>query len=297
MILRAVSPILTASLLLAVLFATSLSTARGGDPFPLRYPASATTAGFPQLPAAPESGFPGDDPPEPRACNAPSFSLDASLTNDNRRTTGLVLGEGGFPPVQQSLISGRLKNVRCESVDLELSAWYSLHDASSFDEMQFRSRAIVEVMPNVHVYGGIAYYDNPDGLFATKSLYLIGGVEYPSVWGTTVKADYLRDVKEHGDWLTAMFLKSHELGSTRNGAVFTYKHGLGATATRNLPANSNTPSMTGVPSAFYRAILEIDDGPVTWYFEASPHVSFVSRATGVRKKHLLVTAGVRIEVP
>ena len=51
-----------------------------------------------------------------------------------------------------------------------------------------------------------------------------------------------------------------------------------------------------MPSAFYRAILEIDDGPVTWYFEASPHVSFVSRATGVRKHHVLVTAGLRFEL-
>ena len=296
MILRAVLPIRTASLVLAMLFAASPSTVRGGEPLPLRSPVSAT-AGYPQPPDAPEAGFPGDEPPEPKACNAPSFSLDASLLNDNRRTTGLVLSEGGFTPVQQSLVSGRLKNIRCERVDLELSAWYSLHDASSFDEMRFRSRAIVEVIPNVQVYGGIAYYDNPDGLFATKSLYLIAGAEYPSVWGTTVKADYLRDVKDHGDWLTVMFLKSHELGSTRKGAIFTYKHGLGATATRKLPANSNTPSMTGVPSTFYRAILEIDDGPVTWYFEASPHVSFVGRTTGVRKKHLLVTAGVRIEVP
>ena len=140
-------------------------------------------------------------PPEPKACNAPSFSLDASLLNDNRRTTGLVLSEGGFPPVQQSLVSGRLKNVRCERVDLELSAWYSLHDASSFDEMRFRSRAIVEVIPNVHVYGGIAYYDNPDGLFATKSLYLIAGAEYPSVWGTTVKGGLSARCK--GQWRLA----------------------------------------------------------------------------------------------
>ena len=156
MILRAVLPIRTASLVLAMLFAASPSTVRGGEPLPLRSPVSAT-AGYPQLPDAPEAGFPGDEPPEPKACNAPSFSLDASLLNDNRRTTGLVLSEGGFPPVQQSLVSGRLKNVRCERVDLELSAWYSLHDASSFDEMRFRSRAIVEVIPNVHVYGGIAY--------------------------------------------------------------------------------------------------------------------------------------------
>lgn len=286
MILCVVLQIRTVFLVLAMLSVSALCSAQTGELPPLRYPGSTATVGFPR-----------DTSPEKTTCNTPSFSLDASLTNDNRRTTGLVLGDGGFPPVQQSLISGRLKNVRCESVDLELSAWYSLHDASSFSEMRFRSKAIIEVMPKVHVYGGIAYYDNPDGMFATKSLYLIGGVEYPSFWGTVVTADYLRDVQDNGDWLTLMLLKSHEIWSTKEGAIFTYRHGLGATATRKLPANYYTPSMTGIPSAFYRAILEIDDGPVTWYFEASPHVSFVSRSTGIPKSHLLVTAGVRIEVP
>ena len=91
--------------------------------------------------------------------------------------------------------------------------------------------------------------------------------------------------------------KRHRLGSLRHGAIFYYRHGLGATGTRHLPGNTNTESITGVPSVFYRSLLEIDDGPVTWYMEVSPHVSFVSRATGVPKHHLLVAAGMRMDFP
>ena len=60
----------------------------------------------------------------PRACNSPGFTLDGSITNDNRRTTGLVLAQGDyFPPVQQGLGAFRLENVLCEKAHLEASAW------------------------------------------------------------------------------------------------------------------------------------------------------------------------------
>lgn len=246
-------------------------------------------------PFPPQIQIPGTEQPEPEKCNAPFFSLDAALFNANRRTTGLVLGEGGFPPVQQTLASGGVGNVMCQDADLELSVWYSLHDASDIIETRIRGRVIVEVMPRVRVYGGIARYRNPEGLFSRESIFFLAGSEYPSFWGTTVNADYLRDYKENGDWLTLTISKRHRLGTVK-GAVFNYRQGLGATATRKLPTNPQTSDLTGLPSAFYRAILEIEDGPVTWYFEASPHVSFVSRATGVRKHHVLVAAGLQFEL-
>ena len=252
----------------------------------------------PQLPTPPGMDLPQDEGPEYRACNEPSFSVDAALTNDNRRTTGLVLGEGGYtPPVQQTGLSGTLGNVWCQNADIEFSGWYSADDFSDLRETRVTGRVIVEVMPRVRVYGGIASWDNPEGLYRPNSLFAMLGSEYPSLWGTTFNADYKRDLRENGDWLTMMFSKSHEIGRTDAGAIFSYKQGLGATITRQLPGNIHTPEINGVPSAFYRAALEIDDGPVTWYVEASPHVSFVSRATGVRKHHVLVTAGLRFTLP
>jgi len=209
-----------------------------------------------------------------------------------------VFGEGGYtPPVQQSRLSARLNNIQCRKVDGEISAWYSLHDARVFEEKRFQARGMFEPFAHVHVYGGISYYDNPEDTFSSRSIFFIGGAEYPTVLGLTFNADYLWDAKEHGEWLTLQVTKRHKLGTIRRGAVFTYRHGLGATGTHSLPGNTNTPSITGVPSVFYRAILEIDDGPVTWYMEASPHVSFVSRATGVRKKHVLLAIGLRMDFP
>lgn len=235
--------------------------------------------------------------PEQRGCNVPSYSVDASLTNDNRRTTGLVLAEGGYwPPVQQSMLTARLNNVQCRKADGEISMSYSLHDARVFEEKQFRARGMFEPIPRVHVYGGIAYYLNPEGLFKSRSVFLIGGAEYPTAFGAMLQADYLRDVKENGDWLTVQIMKRHRLGRMRRGAVFYYRHGFGATGTRKLPGNEATPDINGIPSVFYRAILEIDDGPVTWYIEASPHVSFVSRATGVRDRHFLFAVGMRFDI-
>ena len=260
-------------------------------------------------PNAPSSGEPpwkaAERPPEieveeeaPRACNSPGFTLDGSITNDNRRTTGLVLAQGDyFPPVQQGLGAFRLENVLCEKAHLEASAWYSMHDVSTFEENRFQARGIYEGFPEVRLYGGFAYYDNPKGLFTSRSFYLIAGTEYPSFWGTTVQADYLRDIHESGDWLTVVVSKRHRLGSTQRGAVFSYRHGLGATGTRSLPGDVDTPSMTGVPSVFYRGTVEVDDGPLVWYLAASPHVSFVSPATGVPKRHFLVKAGVRLVMP
>ena len=253
-----------------------------------------------QFPDSPEVRFPRSDGDsgENRGCNVPSASIDASLRNDNRRTTGLVLAKGGyFPPVQQSMLTARWNNIQCRKVDGEISAWYSLHDARVFEEKRFQARGMFEPFARVHVYGGISYYDNPKDLFSSRSIFFIGGAEYPTVLGMTFNADYLWDAKEHGEWLTLQVTKRHTLGTIRRGAVFTYKHGLGATGTHSLPGNTNTASITGVPSVFYRAILEIDDGPVTWYMEASPHLSFVSRATGVRKKHVLVAVGLRMDFP
>jgi hypothetical protein len=239
-----------------------------------------------------------DEEDTPRGCNTPGFSLHGSLTNDNRRTSGLVLSEGGYaPPVQQGQAALRVENVLCERVHLELSGWYSLHDISIFKENRFHARGIYQGLPGVTLYGGFAYYDNPEGLYTSRSFYTMAGAEYPSFWGTTVQADYLHDIHESGDWLTVMVSKTHRLGATRNGAVFNYRHGLGATGTRSLPGDTDTPSITGIPSVFYRGSVEILDGPLVWYVEASPHVSFVSEATGVPKRHFLVAAGVRLEVP
>ena len=110
----------------------------------------------------------------PRACNSPGFTLDGSITNDNRRTTGLVLAQGDyFPPVQQGLGAFRLENVLCEKAHLEASAWYSMHDVSTFEENRFQARGIYEGFPEVRLYGGFAYYDNPKGLFTSRSFYLI----------------------------------------------------------------------------------------------------------------------------
>lgn len=235
---------------------------------------------------------------EERGCNSSSVSFDGSLTNDNRRTTGLVLSQGGYlPPVQQSLFVGRIENIRCERIHLEGSVWYSLHDVSAFKEKRFQGRAIYEPFSDVSIYGGLAYYDNAAGLFTATSSYLIGGVEYPTFWGVRFSADYLRDIRENGDWLTVMLTKRYRLGATESGAVFSYLHGFGATGTRSLPGDIDTPSMTGIPSVFYRALLEIEDGPVVWYAEASPHVSFVSRATGVPKRHFRIAVGLRMSFP
>ena len=253
-----------------------------------------------RFPDRPKSGFPDSeqDSPSQGECNAPGFSVDAALANDNRRATGLVLAEGGYaPPVQRSLLSARLHNVACRKVDAELSTSYSLHDVSSLEEKIFMARAMFEPLPRVSVYGGLAYVDNPEGLFRPYSAYLMGGIEYPSLWGTTFVADYIRDIEQHGDQVTLQWTKRHRLGSLPRGAVFYYRHRLGATGTRHLPGNRDTQSITGIPSVFYRSLFEIDDGPVTWFFEISPHVSFVSRATGVRKRHLLVSAGMRMDFP
>lgn len=231
------------------------------------------------------------------ACYQPYLRTDLSLLNVNRRTTGLVSGEGSFnAPVQQSEVAFGLERFRCEPITLEASAWYSLHDASRFEEKRFLARAVVDVIPRVRVYGGIAYYDNPPGLFASRSLFLFAGGEYPTFWKMIFSGEYKRDYYEHGDWLTLQVRKSHRLGTWR-GAIFRFDQALGATLTRDLPANSATPGVTGVPSIYYRAMLEVDDGPVTWYFEASPHVSYVSRATGVRKHQMLFAAGLRTTFP
>ena len=281
----------------AVVWTVSLE---GADPQPAAGLPRPAIFGPAQFPGGPEDRFPRPDgnSREKRGCNVPSASIDALLTNDNRRTNGLVLAEGGyFPPVQQSRLTARLNNVQCRKVDGEISAWYSLHDARIFEEKRFMARGMFEPFARVHVYGGIAYYDNPQDSLRSRSIYFIGGAEYPTVFGMTFNADYLWDVKQHGEWLTLQVTKRHKLGTIRRGAVFTYRHGLGASATHSLPGNTNTPNITGVPSVFYRAILEIDDGPVTWYMEASPHVSFVSPATGVPKKHLLVAVGLRMDFP
>ena len=285
--------ILAASVILA-------APLRSADPEPAARGSRSAIFGLQQFPGRPEIRFPTreDGSSDNRSCNVPSASLDASLANDNRRTTGLVFANGGYaPPVQQSMFTARLSNVQCRKVDGEISAWYSLHDAKVFEEKRFQARGMFEPFARVHVYGGISYYDNPEEFFRTRSLFFIGGAEYPTVLGMTFNADYLWDVKDHGEWLTLQVTKRHRLGAMRRGAVFTYRHGLGATGTHSLPANKATDSMTGVPSVFYRAILEIDDGPVTWYMEASPHVSFVSRATGVRKKHVMVAVGMKVDFP
>jgi hypothetical protein len=263
-------------------------------------PSRRANFGLGQFPDSPEVRSPRSDADsrEKRGCNVPSASIDASLRNDNRRTTGLVLAKGGYlPPVQQSMLTARLSNVQCRKVDGEISAWYSLHDAKVFEEKRFQARGMFEPFARVHVYGGIAYYSNPRDLFRSRSIFFLGGAEYPTFLGLTFNADYLWDAKEHGEWLTLQLTKRHKLGTIRRGAVFTYRHGLGATGTHSLPGNTNTPSITGVPSVFYRAILEIDDGPVTWYLEASPHLSFVSRATGVRKKHVMLAVGMTLDFP
>jgi hypothetical protein len=237
------------------------------------------------------------DEDAPRGCNTPAFTMQGSLTNDNRRTSGLVLSDGGyFPPVQQGQAALRLENTLCERVHLELSGWYSLHDVSRFEENRFQARGIYQGLPGVTLYGGFAYYDNPEGLYTSRSFYVMAGGEYPSIWGTTVHGDYMHDVHESGDWLTLMVSKTHRLGATEKGAVFNYRHGLGVTGTRSLPGDTDTPSMNGIPSVFYRGGVEILDGPVVWYVEASPHVSFVSPETGVPKRHFLVAAGIRLEV-
>ena len=270
------------------------------DPVPASTPTRLSTFGVAQFPDSPEVRFPrsGSDSAEKRGCNVPSASIDASLRNDNRRTTGLVLAEGGyFPPVQQSKLTARLNNVQCRKVDGEISAWYSLHDAKVFEEKRFEARGMFEPFARVHIYGGISYYSNPKDLFRSRSIFFLGGAEYPTFRGLTFNADYLWDAKEHGEWLTVQLTKRHKLGTIRRGAAFTYRHGLGATGTHSLPGNKNTPSITGIPSVFYRAILEIDDGPVTWYMEASPHVSFVRRATGVRKKHVMLAIGMMLDFP
>jgi len=237
------------------------------------------------------------DEDAPRGCNTPGFTLQGSLTNDNRRASGLILSDGGyFPPVHQGLAALRLENVLCERVHLELSGWYSLHDVSVFKENRFQARGIYQGLPGVTLYGGFAYYDNPEGLYTSRSFYLMAGGEYPSIWGTTVHGDYLHDVHQSGDLLTLMVSKKHRLATTRNGAVFNFRHGLGVTGTRSLPGDTDTPSITGIPSLFYRAGVEVLDGPAVWYLEASPHVSFVSPETGVPKHHFLITAGIRLEV-
>jgi hypothetical protein len=263
-------------------------------------PQSASPNSFfsmPQSRLPPGVGYPGEQQqPEYKRCNQPFVAADASLTNDDRRTTGMVLPKSGrLPPVQQTRLSGGVANAFCQDTDVELSGWYSASELSELQETRVSGRVIVEVMPRVKVYGGFASYDNPEGFYRPNSLYLMAGSQYPSIWGTMFSADYMRDLRENGDWLTLMFLKGHELGRTRQGAIFTYKHGLAATLTRQLPGDSDTPDINGVPSVFYRAILEIDDGPVTWYFEASPHVSFVSRETGVRKHHMLAVIGLRFD--
>ena len=264
---------------------------------PAEFPAADPEARFPDRP---KSEFPGvaHEGPKQGGCNVPGVAVNAALANDNRRTTGLVLAEGGYgPPVQRSLLTARLHNVQCRKVDAELATSYSLHDARVFEEKVFMARAMFEPLARVRVHGGIAYVTNPEGLFRSRSVYLMGGIEYPTLWGATFEADFIRDVKQHGDWGTLQVTKRHRLGSLRRGAAFYYRHGFGATGTRHLPGNTNTESITGVPSVFYRSLLEIDDGPVTWYMEVSPHVSFVSRATGVRKHHLLVAAGMRMDFP
>lgn len=243
-----------------------------------------------------DSGADEDD--GPRACNAPGFTLDGWITNDNRRTSGLVLAEGDyFPPVQQGLGQFRLENVLCEKAHLEVAVRYSLHDISRFEENRFHARGIYEGIPDVKLYGGFAYYDNPAGLYASRSFYLMAGAEYPSFWGTTVNADFLHDIHESGDWLTVMLSKRHHLHTTDHGAVFSYRHGIAATGTRSLPGDVDTPSMTGVPSVFYRGAIEVEDGPLVWYMAASPHVSLMSPATGVPKHHFLLTVGVRLVMP
>lgn len=268
-------------------------TARRPDEFPAPSP----TAHFPDQPKTKFIDLQQDDTKE-GGCNVPGLSANAALANDNRRTTGLVLAEGGFtPPVQRSLLTIRLNNVQCRKVDAELAMSYSLHDAHIFEEKMFIARAMFEPLARVRVYGGIAYVDNPEGLFRSHSAYLVGGIEYPSIWGTNFTGHYMRDVKQNGDWVNLQLTKRHRLGSLSRGTVFYFRHGLGATGTRHLPGNANTENITGIPSIFYRSLVEIDDGPVTWYFEASPHVSFVSRATGVRKHHMLVSAGVRMDFP
>jgi hypothetical protein len=250
----------------------------------------------PQVTQPPSVGFPGKSEPEYKRCNQPFVAVDAALATDDRRTNGMVLSENGFPPTQQTRLSGGVANAFCQDTDVEISGWYSAGELSYLHETRVSGRVIVEVMPRVRVYGGFASWDNPEGFYRSNSLFGMLGAEYPSLWGTMFHADYLRDLRENGDWLTMTFLKSHEIGRTRAGAIFTYKQGLGATVTRNLPGNLQTPEITGVPSVFYRAILEIDDGPVTWYVEASPHVSFVSRQTGVSKHHMLVMAGLRFDL-
>ena len=230
-------------------------------------------------------------------CYSPYLRTDLALLNVNRRTTGLVTGEGSFnAPVQQTEMAFGLERFRCDPVAFEASAWYSLHNGGRFEEKRFLARAVVDVVPKVRVYGGIAYYDNAPGLFASRSVFLFAGGEYPSFWGVIFSGEYKRDYFEHGDWLTLQFRKSHRLG-TWQGAVFRFDHALGATGTRDLPANTTTPGMTGIPSIFYRSMFEIDDGPVTWYFEASPHISYVSRATGVRKHQMLFSVGLRTTFP
>ncbi len=263
---------------------------------------------FSQIGAPPVSGEPPwqaaerdsntQDEDGPRACNAPGFTLDGSIANDNRRTTGLVLADGSyFPPVQQGLGQFGLENVLCEKAHLEVAVRYSLHDISRFEENRFHARGIYEGIPDVKLYGGFAYYDNPAGLYTSRSFYLMAGAEYPSFWGTTINADFLHDIHESGDWLTVMVSKRHHLHTTDHGAVFSYQHGLAATGTRSLPGDVDTPSMTGVPSVFYRGAIEVNDGPLVWYLAASPHVSLMSPETGVPKRHFLLTAGVRLVMP
>ncbi len=295
-LLRQLGPVLVCLLASAASAADPIVSLRvAGAP-----PQSGSPSSFfamPQSRLPPGASYPGEQEPEYKRCNQPFVAVDASLSNDDRRTTGFVLPKSGrFPPVQQTRLSGGVANALCQDTDIEFAGWYSASELSELQETRVSGRVIVEVMPRVRVYGGFTSYDHPEGFYRPNSLYLMAGSEYPSLWGTTFSADYLRDLRENGDWLTMMFLKSHELGRTREGAIFTYKQGLGTTLTRQLPGDADTPEINGVPSAFYRAILEIEDGPVTWYFEASPHVSFVSRATGVRKHHVLVTAGLRFEL-
>lgn len=239
----------------------------------------------------------GDSATADTECYSPYLRTDLALLNVNRRTTGLVNGEGSFnAPVQQTEMAFGLERFRCDPVTFEAGAWYSLHNGGRFEEKRFYGRAVVEVVPKVRVYGGVAYYDNPPGLFASRSVFLFTGGEYPTIWGVIFSGEYKRDYYEHGDWWTLQFRKSHRLGVWR-GAVFRYDHALGATATRDLPTNTTTPGVTGIPSIYYRSMFEIDDGPVTWYVEASPHVSYVSRATGVRKHQMLFAVGVRTTLP
>lgn len=239
----------------------------------------------------------GDSATAETDCYSPYLRTDLALLNVNRRTTGLVNGEGSFnAPVQQTEMAFGLERFRCDPVTFEAGAWYSLHNGGRFEEKRFYGRAVVEIVPKVRVYGGIAYYDNPPGLFASRAVYLFTGGEYPTFWGLLFSGEYKRDYFEHGDWLTLQLRKSHQLGSWQ-GAVFRYDHAIGATGTRDLPANSTTPGVTGIPSIFYRAMFEIDDGPVTWYFEASPHISYVSRTTGVRKHQMLFAFGLRTTFP